>query len=83
MQFNNSKIKILETIHQSKIGGGESHVLDLVTKLDKSKFKPIVLSFIEKPMVGCLTKMSIKTYVVNTLIQFNISNYKSVEINYA
>ena len=40
-----NKIKILETIRQGKIGGGESHVLELCTHLDKSKFEPIVLSF--------------------------------------
>ena len=39
------KIKILETIRQGQIGGGESHVLDLVTHLDKDEFTPVVLSF--------------------------------------
>jgi glycosyltransferase involved in cell wall biosynthesis len=79
MKFKNSKIKILETIRQGQIGGGESHVLDLVTKLDKSEFEPIVLSFTDGPMVERLTKMGIKTYVVNTLKPFNISTYNAVK----
>lgn len=79
MRFNNSKIKILETIRQGQIGGGESHVLDLVTKLDKSEFEPVVLSFTDGPMVERLTKMGIKTYVVNTLKPFNISTYNAVK----
>lgn len=79
MRYNNSKIKILETIRQGQIGGGESYVLDLVTKIDKSEFEPVVLSFTDGPMVESLTKMGIKTYVVNTLKPFNISIYNAVK----
>ncbi len=61
-----TKIKVLETIRQWKIGGGESHVLTLVKELDKSLFEPIVLSFTPGPMVDELEKLGIKTHVIFT-----------------
>ena len=54
------KIKILQAIRQGKIGGGESHVLDLVSNLDTSKYEPIVLSFTDGPMVDSLNQKGIK-----------------------
>jgi hypothetical protein len=35
-------INILETIRQGDIGGGETHVLDLIANMDRSKFEPIL-----------------------------------------
>jgi hypothetical protein len=49
------KVRVLEAIRQGLIGGGETHVLELVAKLDKSAFQPIVLSFTDGPMVTTLT----------------------------
>lgn len=73
------KIKVLETIRQGQIGGGESHVLDLVKGLNKDIFEPIVLSFTHGPMVDQFLKLGIKTYVIETLKPFNISTYKAVK----
>lgn len=75
----NLKIKILETIRQGQIGGGESHVLDLVRNLDRNQFEPVVLSFTHGPMVDELKKMKVKTYVVETLKPFNLTTYKAVK----
>ena len=61
-----NKIKILQTIRQGQIGGGETHVLDLVNKLDKNKFHVEVLSFTDGPMIKKLNSMGIKTHVINT-----------------
>ncbi|MFA5012070.1 MAG: glycosyltransferase family 4 protein [Ignavibacteria bacterium] len=61
-----NKIKILETIRQGNIGGGESHVLDLVLNLNKEVFEPVILSFTDGPMVEKLRSANIKTYVVHT-----------------
>ena len=58
---NAGKIKILETIRQGQVGGGETHVLDLVQKLDKTIFEVEVLSFTEGPMVDKLNALGIKT----------------------
>ena len=77
--MNYRKIKILETIRQGQIGGGESHVLDLVRNLNKSEFEPVVLSFTHGPMVDELKKMNIKTYVVETLKPFNLTTYNAVK----
>lgn len=73
------KIKILETIRQGQIGGGESHVLDLVKGMNKAEFEPVVLSFTDGPMVDRLKAMGIKTYVVETLKPFNLTTYNAVK----
>ena len=67
------KIKILETIRQGQVGGGETHVLDLVRKLDKSKFQVDVLSFTEGPMVDTLNALGINTYVIKTERPFDLN----------
>ncbi len=79
MNYPTSKIKILETIRQGQIGGGESHVLDLVSNLDKNEFEPIVLSFTHGPMVDKLKSLGIKTYVVETLKPFNLTTINAVK----
>jgi glycosyltransferase involved in cell wall biosynthesis len=73
------KINVLETIRQGQIGGGESHVLDLVKGLNKEIFEPIVLSFTHGPMVDQFLNLGIKTHVIETLKPFNISTYKAVK----
>jgi glycosyltransferase involved in cell wall biosynthesis len=78
MGENQPKIKVLETIRQGKVGGGESHVLDLVKNIDKNKFDPIVLSFTDGPMVETLKKMGITTHVIETIKPFNLSTFSKV-----
>lgn len=58
------KIRVLQAIRQGQIGGGESHVLNLVNFLDKEQFEPIVLSFTPGPMVDKLRASGIRTYVI-------------------
>jgi glycosyltransferase involved in cell wall biosynthesis len=72
------KIKILEAIRQGQIGGGETHVLELVTNLDKTKFEPIVLSFTPGPMVDELKRRNIKTKVIYTEKAFDYRVWKQV-----
>ncbi|MEM9983477.1 MAG: glycosyltransferase, partial [Bacteroidota bacterium] len=64
-------VKILETIRQGKIGGGETHVLDLVQSMDREEFEPVVLSFTPGPMVDQLRAQGVKTYVIHTTVPFN------------
>ena len=71
-------IKILVTIRQGKIGGGESHVLDLIKYLDKTKYEPIVLSFTDGPMITTLTNWGIKTHIIATEKPFNFLIWKEV-----
>lgn len=72
------KIKVLETIRQGKIGGGETHVLDLVRELNKDLYEPVVLSFTDGPMIDTLKEMGIKTYVIHTETPFDIRKWKQV-----
>lgn len=74
----NRKIKILQTIRQGKIGGGESHVIDLVEELNKDKYESIVLSFTEGPMVDRMRANGIKTYVIKTERPFDFTKWSAV-----
>lgn len=65
------KVRILHTIRQGKIGGGESHVLDLIQNLDKSRFESVVLSFTDGPMVSTLRSWGVTTHVIHTERAFN------------
>ncbi len=67
----NKKIKILQTIRQGQIGGGETHVLDLVSSLDKTVFDVEVLSFTEGPMVEKLKSIGITVHIIKTTKPFN------------
>ena len=69
--MNQSPLTIAHLIRQGKIGGGESHVLSLVSRLDPKKFRSIVISFTDGPMIDALNKMGITNYVVPTTIPFN------------
>jgi glycosyltransferase involved in cell wall biosynthesis len=62
---------IVHLIRQGKIGGGESHVLSLVSRLDPKKFRSIVISFTDGPMINALNELGIKNYVVPTTTPFN------------
>ena len=66
------KIKVLEVIRQGQIGGGESHLLDLVSFLDKERFEPVCLSFTSGEMITRLEKMGVKCYVIDTLSPFDM-----------
>lgn len=75
----NKKIKILQTIRQGNIGGGESHVLDLVSNLDKDRFESVVLSFTHGPMVDKLIELGIKIHVIETTKPFNLFVWPKVK----
>ena len=59
------KIKVLEVIRQGQIGGGESHLLDLIYFFDKEIIEPICLSFSKGEMITKLNKMGITCYVID------------------
>jgi glycosyltransferase involved in cell wall biosynthesis len=71
-------IRVLETIRQGQIGGGESHLLDLVDNLDKSEFEPVVLSFTDGPMIDRLKQMGIPAHVIPTTKPFNFTKWRAV-----
>lgn len=73
------KINVLQAIRQGKIGGGESHVLDLVGYLNKELFNPVVLSFTDGPMMQALQQIGVEGHVIQTEKPFDISVWKSVK----
>lgn len=73
-----TKIKILEVIRQGQIGGGESHLLDLITFLDKERFEPICLSFTSGEMINRLENMGIRCYVIDTLKPFDMKIQRQI-----
>ena len=66
-----AKIKVLEVIRQGQIGGGESHLLDLIHFLDKEKVEPVCLSFTDGEMIRRLTQMGIVCHIINTQKPFD------------
>lgn len=77
--MSSKKIRILQTIRQGQIGGGESHLLSLVENLDRTRFEPVVLSFTDGPMVDRLKQMGVQTEVIFTEKPFDISKWKKVK----
>jgi len=65
------KIRVLQAIRQGKIGGGETHMLELVSRIDKEVFTPIVLSFTPGPMVEQIEKLGIPVHIIETEQGFN------------
>ena len=76
---NSRKIRILETIRQGQVGGGETHVFDLVKSIDKSKFEVEVLSFTYGPMVQKLNELGVKTHLIPTLKPFDFTVWKEIK----
>jgi glycosyltransferase involved in cell wall biosynthesis len=72
------KIKILEAIRQGKVGGGETHVLELCSNMDRDKYEPVVLSFTPGPMVDELNRRGIRTKVISTEKAFDFKVWKQV-----
>lgn len=70
-------INVLEVIRQGQIGGGESHLLDLIAGFD-STIHTTVLSFTDGQMIDTLKKQGIKCYVIPTSSPFDIRVYKKI-----
>ncbi len=73
------KIKVLEAIRQGKVGGGETHILNLVEHLDKSRFEPVVLSFTDGQMIDTLQENGVRNYVIPSERAFDIFKWKKVK----
>ncbi|WP_421943933.1 glycosyltransferase family 4 protein [Pedobacter sp.] len=73
------KKRILHAIRQGKVGGGETHVLDLVNTLDKEKYDSIILSFTNGPMVDKLRADGFTTFVIETEKPFNFMVWNQVK----
>ncbi len=67
------------TIRQGEVGGGESHVFDLSTNLDTTKYEPYVLAFTDGALIRNLEQNGVKTKVIYTKIPFDPRVRKKVE----
>lgn len=67
------RYKILFCIRQGTIGGGESHLIDLIEFLDKEKYEPIVLSFSDGAMIRHFKERNIGTFVIDSKRPFDMS----------
>lgn len=73
-----SKIRVLHAIRQGQIGGGESHVIDLVQTLDPTRYESLVLSFTDGPMVERMNSLGVKVFVIPTERPFDFRVWRSV-----
>lgn len=70
--------KVLEVIRQGQIGGGESHLADLIELMDKSRFEPVCLSFTPGEMISRLEAQGIRCHVINSQRGFDPKVQKTV-----
>lgn len=73
------KIKVLEAIRQGQVGGGETHILNLVEHIDKSRFEPVVLAFTDGQMIDTLNKNGTKNFVIPSNKPFDVFVWKKVK----
>lgn len=71
-------INVLEVIRQGQVGGGESHLLDLIAGFDE-RVNPIVLAFTGGQMIDELTRRGVRCYVINTAHPFDIRITKQIK----
>lgn len=72
-------IKVLEVIRQGEIGGGESHVIDLVAGFNRKEVEPIVMAFTDGHMIKTLREQGVKCYVIPTLKAFDFRIGKRID----
>ncbi|WP_448518561.1 glycosyltransferase family 4 protein [Rhodoflexus sp.] len=66
-------VRVLHAIRQGSIGGGESHVMDLVTHLQRSDYQSVVLAFTPGAMVDRLRSLGHKVHVIESTRAFDFS----------
>ncbi len=71
-------IRVLEVIRQGQIGGGESHVLDLVMGFSREMVEPVVMAFTPGHMIDTLQAAGIKCYVIETEKAFDFKIQKKI-----
>lgn len=70
-------IKILYIISDQRFGGGSRHVLELMDGLDKSKFKPVLIS-IPSPILARVGALA-KTYQVEMKSRIDLKAVKAIQ----
>jgi len=73
------KIKVLQAIRQGKVGGGETHILDLVKHIDKNRFQPVVLSFTDGQMMTELKNIGVDNFIIPSEKAFDFTEWQKVK----
>lgn len=68
----------MEVIRQGQIGGGESHLLDLIYFMDREQYEPICLSFTYGEMIRRLEAQGVKCHVIESEKAFDPKVQKRV-----
>lgn len=71
-------MNILHTIYHGKIGGGETHLLNLIEHLNEAEFKSIVITFSDGIFSHRLRKLGIKCHVVPSRGRLDFAAWKKV-----
>ncbi len=72
-------INVLEVIRQGQVGGGESHLLDLIAGFDLMQVRPVVLAFTGGQMIDTLTRNGTKCYVIPTSHPFDLRIVRQIK----
>lgn len=72
-------IKVLEVIRQGQVGGGESHLIDLVNGFDPLQIEVVVLAFTPGAMIDTLSRKGFKCYVTPTSHPFDFRVTKAIK----
>lgn len=72
-----STVKVLEVIRQGQVGGGESHLVDLVTGFS-TEIEPVILAFSSGQMIDKLRDKGIRCYVIETKNAFDYTIQKKL-----
>lgn len=73
------KIKVLQAIRQGKVGGGETHILDLVKHINREKFEPVVLSFTDGQMMTELKNIGVDNFIIPSEKAFDFAKWQKVK----
>lgn len=72
-------MKVLEVIRQGEIGGGESHLLDLIAGFNTEIITLVVMAFTNGHMIETLRSQGIKCYVIETSSAFDYKIQKRIK----
>lgn len=73
------EIRVLEIIRQGEIGGGESHLLDLIRELKTKDIHITVVSFSRGAMTERLEAMGVPVFIVETSSAFMPAAMKAIK----
>lgn len=72
-------MNILHTLYNGKIGGCESHLLNLIEHLNEAEFKSVVVTFSKGVLSEKLKAIGVKCYVLPTRKTMDINVWRSIK----